>query len=258
MNFRQISLRNRQTFVRLCLTLFPKYRSIKWGSNDTIILWKKNSFFNSRIIVKFTDMIFTHIPLQLSYNKWNSDDLYYNEYFHTIEKILGSFLLDYNFGLRNNISDIELISYNNWLQNELNSTNIMDISNAYLPLYKIRINEYSEMEINKNLLKVTKINIKEDLLDPTLSRIHSIYNDFSLKKTMINLATSVIISLGLYLGIWFSKDMKNQLFYNKINVDAKTFTSTITYNPIHYNKKLIYFGIVQRLKLSPILYHDSS
>ena len=263
MNLRQTSLQSRQKFVSLCLVLFPEYRSIKINKNGKVTFWKKGfSFFNGRVRSSIDTLLYHAIPLKLSFVKWNSNDLYEKEYVKSIKDIFSIFTLDYRLNIRTSLKTDELDFYNDWLQSELENSIIMDISNPFLPSYRVHFVEESEMDITKKRFKVSKIKIKQDIIDPTLSRVQTLYFNLSqvtTKKYMTRLAMAIILSAYLTLGTWFKSTTEQILSLEENIYPDITFVPTLTYNPISYINKSNYFGLVQKLKsYSYKNYHDSS
>jgi hypothetical protein len=186
------SLKHKQQFIKLCLLLFPEYRSGKMV-NGKVVFWKKRfSLFQSKVTFSSFELLLKTIPLQLSYCIWNSNGLYTSVYVDTLKDIFDT----------NELNSDTITLYNEWFKSELERALITNISEPTVQQYNLQFTTEFEKKVNNKEVKVLKISVKTDIIDPAIIQLQHIrMKAFSRKFQTI--AAAIIVSATLNLGIWF-------------------------------------------------------
>lgn len=187
MKFKDVNVLHKQNFIRFCLVLFPSYRSAKFKNNGDIVFWKKKkTLFDNKVVIPFEEIVYKHIPLQLSMYKWRTLSKY-NEYFKQIDSI---------FKLYGNINDKFDMFNSDWLKNEIHDTIVININKPFIDKCLIKIKS------NGNIAKTTKLknkkrklSIKSDYLDPCIQRIKNFDLSHSARNIKVALVAASVAAL---------------------------------------------------------------
>jgi hypothetical protein len=204
------SLKNKKQLIKLCLLLFPEYRSGTISKNE-IIFWKKRfSLLQSKVRFSVVNLLLIQIPKQLSQNNWGSNGLYKSVYINTLKDIFKN----------KEITNSNLTEYLMWFKHELQKGVITNISTSLIDQYKIKFDLQSEKGVQK-VTKVIKISIKEDLIDPTIIGLRTIHlRDFT--KKFQTLAATIITATVFNMGTLF-RNITNQIndFSDEVQVTRR-------------------------------------
>ncbi len=245
MRFKEVKLLNKQNFIKLCLILFPNYRSAKFRNNGDIVFWKKNTvLFDNKVIIPFDEMVYKYIPLQLSMYKWRSWSKY-SEYFKQINDI---------FSLYGNIDDKLDIFINDWFKNEIHNTIVVNTNKPFIDkiLIEIKPNGNITKTIKSKIKKKKgKLSIKTDYLDPCIQRIKNIdLNDKigNIKTTLVAATIAVFMRINLGLAPLSSNESTFKIEYKKDVFTEQPFVTSLNLDntylislDLNNNKKFKFF-----------------
>lgn len=169
-----------KTFVKICLALFPEFRSGKYVDDSKIIFWTNNTF-NNRITVSLKELLYRHIPTKLSLLKWNNYELF-QSYFDEIKSF------------NENMEDITA-----YLKEEVNNLSLYYPVNTVVERHIIKIRTEENKEIEKK-----SVNIITDFLEPQIQRairgVVYAYNRVC-EADVRQLGFAAIISIILFINV---------------------------------------------------------
>lgn len=193
-NFNNLDNEYKDRFLKMCLLLFPQYRSARIRKDGTVVFMSKLSLFK-RVRIPFFNLISEDIATKLSVLQWNNKQLT-KKYYETIADIRTK----YNTTEQDNILFIkEVIDF---LYSKFLITGLKDIYNSYYDVtttsggYKLERENNSDSVFVTTIKGQTSITKKHFTLDKLVKELKN--------KTLVtlivlglNLATSMAILSNL-------------------------------------------------------------
>lgn len=194
MNFRNVGNYYTGKFTKLCLLLFPYYRSAKLTKNGKVIFWRRGfSLFDNRVVIPYEDLIYKYIPLQLSMYKWGSWTRY-SDYVADIHSIMES-----------NQSTVEKVKdVNKWFINEIHETATMNLHLPFISINRVIVRRNGNITSKPlSIKKANRISIRDDIIDPCIKRI----KEFDLSAMISSgryALTAAMVALFIHINIMYN------------------------------------------------------